>query len=415
MNKKYTNTASSDQSNKVQFEDSVDCNEIEFPSIEELQELNEEPQELVLNASKDELALESLIPEVTLGIDLGDRKHRICVLNQLGVIVEEYSIENDPMAFAALASKYPNARYVMEVGTHSPWISSLLGSMNCQVIVGNARKLKAISTHERKCDELDARTLAKIGRMDTSLLYPVQHISQEALQDRLVISSRENLVNERKRLIQSVRGSVKSMGIRIESGSAPVLPNVARRSLADHPQVLATLEPTLKVIEALNDSIGELDLQIEKLSLEKYPQTEVLRQVAGVGPITALAFALAIEDPNRIDITRNVGAYLGLVPGRDQSGEVDKQLGISKTGNPYVRKLLVQSAQYIMGAHGPDCDLKRAGLRRAEQGKQGTKKAAKGAKKKAIVAVARKLSVLLLSLWKSGSEYEPLRNSAPTQ
>lgn len=387
-----------------------DHDEVEFPSLEELQELAQEPQQEVLNVPQGP-SLETLIPEFTIGIDLGDQRHRVCVLNQFGQIIEEIFIDNDPFALLALAKKYPNARFVMEVGTHSPWISSLLGSHNYQVIVANARKLKAIYANERKCDELDARILSKIGRMDVSLLYPVQHVSQDALKDRLIISSRENLVNERKRLIQSIRGSVKSLGIRIPAGTASTIPKVVRITLADEPDVLASLEPTLKVIEQLNDSIRELDNKIETISIEKYPATEILRQVSGVGPITALAFVLAIEDPNRIDVTRNVGAYLGLVPGRDQSGEIDKQLGISKTGNPYVRKLLVQCAQYIMGAHGVDCDLRRAGLRKAEQGKDKNKKGAKEAKKKAIVAVARKLSVLLLSLWKSGEEYEPLRNA----
>ena len=205
-------------------------------------------------------------------------------------------------------------------------------------------------------------------------------MSQDALKDRLIISSRENLVNERKRLIQSVRGSVKALGRRIET---------------------------------MNQSISELDGKLKELSAEKYPATQILQQVTGVGPVTAIAFVLAIEDPNRIDETRNVGAYFGLAPGRDQSGESDPQKGISKTGNPYIRKLLTQCAQYIMGAHGPECDLRNYGQRRAAKGGE-TKKAAKGAKKKAVTAVARKLGVLLLTLWKTGATYEPLRHSTKT-
>jgi transposase len=355
-------------------------------------------------------ALCSEIPLETIGIDLGDRSHRICIMDRLGFVSQESAITNDRLALAQLAGKHPEARFVMEVGTHSPWISALLRELGCEVIVGNARKLKAISEHERKCDELDARTLAKIGRMDVDLLYPINHVSQDALRDRLIISSRENLVNERKRLIQSVRGSVKALGMRIESCCAEVLPTRARTALADDQRVLETLEPSLKCIETMNQSISELDRKLADLSAEKYPVTKILQQVAGVGPITAIGFVLAIEDPDRIDETRNIGAYFGLVPGRDQSGESDPQRGISKTGNPYIRKLLTQCAQYILGAHGPDCDLRRFGLRHAAKGGE-TKKAAKGAKKKAITAVARKLAVLLLSLWKSGATYEPLRHS----
>jgi len=353
------------------------------------------------------------IPVETIGIDLGDKAHRVCIVDRLGNITLEKSLDNNHLALTQLASEHREARFVMEVGTHSPWISALLRELECEVIVGNSRKLKAISQHERKCDELDARTLAKIGRMDVDLLYPINHVSQEALKDRLIISSRENLVEQRKSLIQSVRGCVKALGLRIESCGAEVLPARTRTTLSENLDVLESLEPTLKCIEAMNQSINELDAKLMKLSAEKYPATKILQQVAGVGPITAIAFVLAIEDPHRIEETRNVGAYFGLVPGRDQSGESDPQKGISKTGNPYIRKLLTQCAQYIMGAHGPDCDLRNYGLRRAAKGGE-TKKAAKGAKKKAITAVARKLGVLLLSLWKSGGTYEPLRHSTKT-
>lgn len=358
--------------------------------------------------------LQAKIPEYTVGIDLGDLRHRICVNDRLGLITEERAMDNTELAFRALAAQYPRARFVIEVGTHSPWISSLLRELGCEVIVGNARKLKAISEHERKCDELDARTLAKLGRMDIDLLYPIQHINQASLKDRLIISTRENLVKQRKCLVQSVRGSVKPVSSRIAPCCVEVFPGLARKDLADQPDILATIEHTLKVIDSLNESIKQLDAQIEKISLEKYPVTQQLRQVPGVGPITALAFVLAIEDPRRIDRTREVGAYLGLVPGRDQSGDCDPQKGISKTGNPYLRKLLTQCAQYILGAHGPDSDLRQFGLRRAHRCGD-TRKSARGAKKKAITAVARKLAVLLLSLWKSGEDYQPFRNAQPVQ
>lgn len=353
--------------------------------------------------------LAALIPEITVGIDLADTKHQVCVLNQLGHVEQEFAIPNNSDSIGSLAHRFPNARFVMEVGTHSPWISAQLREMNCEVLVGNARKLKAISEHERKCDELDARTLAKIGRMDTDLLYPINHVTQDALKDRLVISSRETLVDQRKRLVQSVRGSVKALGLRIEGCSPEVFPRRVRVALVAESELFDTLEPILQAIEKMTEGIRKLDRKLSKLSAEKYPITQLLQRIQGVGPITAIAFVLAVEDPSRIDGTRNIGAYFGLVPGRDQSGDCDKQLGISKTGNPYIRKLLVQCAQYILGAHGPDCDLKRFGERRAGKSGEG-KRSAKGAKRKAIVAVARKLAVLLLSLWKSGQDYEPFRH-----
>lgn len=169
--------------------------------------------------------------------------------------------------------------------------------------------------------------------------------------------------------------------------------------------LLKAIEPVLGSIEAINCSIGELDSQIEQLATGKYTEAARLRQVPGVGPVTSLAFVLAIEDPSRIATTRDIGAYLGLVPRRDQSGDSDKSLGISKTGNTYVRTLLAQCAQHILGPHGPDSDLRRFGLQLAERG-------GRAAKKKAIVAVARKLAVIMLSLWKSGQEYRALREPA---
>jgi len=350
------------------------------------------------------------IPVETIGIDLGDKSHRVCIVDRLGNITMEKALDNNRLALTQLASEHREARFVMEVGTHSPWISALFRELGCEVIVGNSRKLKAISQHERKCDELDARTLAKIGRMDVDLLYPINHVSQDALKDRLIISTRENLVDQRKSLIQSIRGSVKALGLRIDSCGAAVFPARTRTILSDNRDVLETIEPTLKCIETMNESISELDAKLAKLSAEKYPATQILQQVAGVGPVTAIAFVLAIEDPNRIDDPRNVGAYFGLAPGRDQSGESDPQQKITKTGNPYMRKLLTQCAQYIMGAHGPECDLRTYGMRRAAKGGE-TKKAAKGAKKKAITAVARKLAVLLLTLWRTGATYEPVRHS----
>lgn len=301
-----------------------------------------------------------------------------------------------------MVKPYPGARVAIEVGTHSPWISRHLLAEGCEAFVANARKLRAIYQNERKCDELDAKMLAKIARLDPELLHPVTHVSEQAMTDRLVLGAREQLVEHRKALIQSVRSSVKSLGHRIGSCSSQSFAKKARETLDSEPGVMRALEPMLAAIESMTKSIRELDGQIERLGSEDYEVTQQFRQITGVGPVTALAFVLAVEDPHRIGRTRDIGAYFGIVPARDQSGGTDKSLGISKTGNAYLRKLLVQCAQYILGAHGPDCDLRRFGLRLAERG-------GKAHKKKAIVAVARKLAVLMLSLWKSGEDYQPER------
>jgi transposase len=147
---------------------------------------------------------------------------------------------------------------------------------------------------------------------------------------------------------------------------------------------------------------------IEQLCQEHYPETHHLRQVSGVGPITALAYVLTLDDPDRFRKSREVAPALGLVPKRDQSGDRDPQLRITKTGDSYLRRLLVGSAQYILGPFGPDCDLRRWGLKLAQRG-------GKNAKKRAVVAVARKLAVLLHHLWVTGEVYDPFYHSHPDQ
>jgi len=141
--------------------------------------------------------------------------------------------------------------------------------------------------------------------------------------------------------------------------------------------------------------------QVKKISEEKYPETELLRAIKGVGPITALAFVLILEDPERFSKSRQVGSFIGLTPSRDQSGEIDKQLRITKAGNPLLRRLLVGAAQYILGPFGEACDLRRFGLKLSARG-------GKNAKRRAVVAVARKLTVLLYRLWRHGEIYGPL-------
>jgi transposase len=348
--------------------------------------------------------MKNQIPQIIIGIDLGDTKHRYHVLDQAGNEVQRGSIPNNGAALSQLARKYPDARVAIEVGTHSPWISRHLTAEGCEVFVANARKLRAIYENERKCDELDAKMLAKIARLDPELLHPVTHISAQAMTDRLALSGREQLVEARKRLIQSVRSLVKSLGHRIESCSSNRFPKAAREALGAEEGVMRAIEPMLTAIESIGASIRQLDEEIDRLGAESYPEARQLQQIVGVGPITALAFVLAVEDPRRLEKTRDIGAYLGIVPRRDQSGATDKSLGITKAGNAYVRRLLVQCAQYILGAHGPDCELRRFGLKLASRG-------GKAHKKKAMVAVARKLAVLMLSLWKSGEDYRPERDS----
>ena len=307
----------------------------------------------------------------------------------------------------ALSSAFPGARIAMEVGTHSPWISRLLEEAGHEVLVANARKLRAIYTNDRKCDELDARMLARLGRVDPNLLHPIRHGSEQSQRDLVLIKMRSSLVKRRVDLISSIRCSLKSLGVRLPSPSTPCFAKAARATLRhEEPELLASIEPCLASLDALTESIRAYDCKIAEAAQSRHPVTEVLRQVAGVGPVTALCFVLTIEDPRRFARTRDVGAYLGLTPRRDQSGGTERELPITKAGNRQLRTLLVQAAQYIMGNFGPDCELRRFGESLVARG-------GKAAKKRAVIAVARKLAVLLLALWKTKGPYEPFHREEP--
>ena len=335
---------------------------------------------------------------ITIGLDLGERRHRFCALNQRGEVVEEGSLANDRSSLARLTARYHGALAVMEAGAHSPWVSRYLEELGFEVIVSNPRKVRAIYQHERKSDQRDALMLARIGRMDPSLLYPVRHGSEQAQQDLLRIKLRDSLVRARVALINSVRFSLKSLGYAVRNPSSERFHKVAMESLPE--EVREMIAPSVHAVAELSARIAVLEREINVLARTKYPQTTWLQQIPGVGPLTALYFVLKIEDPKRFNNVRDVGAYAGLCPRRDQSGESDPQLRISKRGDAYLRRLLVSAAQYILGPFGPKSALREYGLMLAADGTA-------RARKRAVVAVARKLCVLLLSLWKNNSRYEP--------
>lgn len=336
---------------------------------------------------------------ITIGMDLGDKTNFVCVLDKTANVKQSKSIDNNIESIKKYFMKYKGATVAIEAGTHSPWISRLLGSIGCNVLVGNPRKLRSIWESDNKTDLRDAEMLARIARFDPNLLYPIQHKGEQAQVDLALLHSRDLLVRTRSSQINHVRGTVKSFGERLPSCSTECFHNKAIPHIPE--QLQQSLEPVLQLIAQTNAQIKALDKEIERISNERYPETELLRRVKGVGPITALAFVLIVEDPGRFEKSRQIGPYLGLTPRRDQSGEMDKQLRITKAGSSFVRKLLINSAQYILGPFGEDCNLQRFGLRLASRG-------GKNAKRKAVVAVGRKLAVLLHRLWKYGEIYKPL-------
>jgi transposase len=338
----------------------------------------------------------------TVGMDIGDRYSQLCILDEQGEILEQGRIATTQRGVTNRFEGLPSVRVVIEASTHSPWIAQQLESYGHEVIVANPRRVALIYAEHTKSDEIDAETLARLGRLDPKLLRPIVHRKGQTLKDRALLRSRGVLVRSRGRLISHVRGVVKIHGHRLPSCGADAFAKKQCQALPG--DLREALMPLLEMIESMTREIRAYDRKIEELSENEYPETALLRAVTGVGPITALSFVVTIEDPGRFAKSRSVGSYLGLRPRRWQSGEVDQQMRITKAGDKEMRQLLVGSAHYILGPFGPDCDLRRFGMRLAGRG-------GKAAKKRAVVAVARKLAVLLHRLWVTGETYEPLRRA----
>ncbi len=339
----------------------------------------------------------------TIGLDLGDRNAVYYNLESDGESLGEGKLRMTHEALERHFGSLEPSRIAIETGTHSPWVSRLLEKCGHQVIVANSRELRMIYGSHKKTDKTDAEMLARIARADPKLLKPIQHRSSDAQASLAILRARDSLVRARTSLVNHLRGAVKSAGGRITGCTTHT---IHKKALEQVPEPLQ--RALLSVIESIGKLSAEIrayDKTIEKLCEEKYPETRSLKQVAGVGSLTALAFVLIVEDPRRFSKSRKVGAYLGLTPRLDDSSGREPELRISKRGDAFLRRLLVSSAHYVLGPFGPDTDLQRFG-------KALEKRGAKNAKKRAVIAVSRKLSVLLHHLWLTGELYEPLYNTA---
>ena len=339
---------------------------------------------------------------VTWGLDVSDQWTEICRLDEDGSLRHE-RVRTRPAAYRERFLTEPPAQVVLEAGTHSPWITWLLAELGHEVVVAQPRRLRLITESVNKTDRRDAEWLARLGRSDLKLVAPIHVRPRAAQADLSRLRARDSLVSVRTALINTVRGLTKPCGIHLPGCSAEAF---AKRVAALIPEDLApALQPLLAEIESLTARIRSMERGLAQLSAERYPATERLRQVKGVGPITALAYVLTLDDPRRFARSREVGPYLGLTPRRAASGERDPQLRITRAGDHQLRRLLVLAAHCILN-RGPECDLKRLGQQLVARG-------GRHAKKRAVVAVARKLAVLLHRLWVSGKAYQPLRRAAP--
>jgi transposase len=347
-------------------------------------------------------SVKKLTGKVTVGIDLGDRSSRYCMLDQTGEVISEGALATTRKGLNQIFGAMASSRVAIEVGAHSPWVSRHLKGLGHEVIVANARKVRLITESTRKNDRMDARTLARLARVDPALLSPIRHRGEQAQVDLMCIRARAALVEARTMLINAARGLAKSYGDRLQKCDAQAVDESLSEQLSE--ALRPALTPLLAQIRMLSEQIEAYDQQIQRMARERYPEAALLMQIKGVGPLIALTYMLTVDDPWRFRKSREAGCYIGLRPRQRQSGGRNPEMHISKEGDRYLRKLLVQGAHYILGPFGPDTDLRRWGLRLASRG-------GKNAKKRARIAVARKLAVLLHTLWVTGEVYEPLRVS----
>jgi transposase len=340
---------------------------------------------------------------ITLGLDLGDRSSRFAVLDTDAHHLGEGSVATTREAMQDFFTALPTARVILEVGTHSPEVSRAGATGAHEVVLANPRRVRLISAAVHQSDRIDAVTLVRLGRSDPALLSPIRHRGETAQADLGQLRARVALVRTRTLLINLVQGTVKATGYRVPSSTARTFALRARTAL--QPALAPALASVVETIAHLTEQIAAADRAIAVLACERYPETARLRQIAGVGPITALCYVLTLEDPTRFAGSRSVGAYLGLCPRESQSGDRSPQLRITKAGDAMLRRLLATSAHYVLGPFGPDTDLRRWGLALPARG-------GANAKKRPVVTVARKLATLLHHFWVTDVVYQPLRQAA---
>ena len=336
---------------------------------------------------------------VVAGIDLGDKHSHVCLIDLGGNVVERKKLRTSPAAFERYFGGWASIRVVLEAGTHANWVYRLLKRLEHEPLMADTHRLALITHSLSKDDRTDAQRLAELGLRMPQMLNAVQPCSLAIQCDRAVLKARETLVETRTKLINTARGTVKSFGERLPASSSEAFAKKARPQLPD--DLRDALEPLLEVIQHVSDEIRSYDKRIEKLGAEKYPATKRLRSIRGVGPVTALAFVLNLDnDPQRLRRSRDAGPRMGLRPKRRDSGQRSPELSITKSGDRMLRQLLVLCSQYILGHHGEDSLLRRWGLGLAARG-------GPTAKRKAVVATARKLAVLMHALWRQGVDFDP--------
>ena len=345
----------------------------------------------------------STVTSPTIGLDLGDKFSEVCVLDAQHKVRRRDRIKTDPVSFEELFRGYSGATVVFEVGSQSRWVQPLARRTGLRAIAADPRQLALITRSQKKTDARDAYILARAGQGLPELLNPVEHRSESVHADLSLMRTREMLVDQRTQIVCRIRGLAKASGHKITGCTATYFFRTARPQVPTHLE--AACAPLFVILKTIHEQLLAIHKQMKQLVRDKYPFVDRLMTIPSVGLRTALTFALTVEDPGRIRGTRDVGAYFGVTPRKKESGNSAPQLGITKTGDTHVRRLLVLCAHHLL-ARGKDCRLKRWGSALCERG-------GRNAKKRAIVAVARKLAIHLLAVWRSGETYD-MRRGVPS-
>jgi transposase len=284
---------------------------------------------------------------LTIGMDLGYKTSRFCVIDKAGEMVSEGGLATTGKAISEKFAGLKRSRIAIEVGTHSPWVTRLLVELGHEVIVANPRQLKLITESSRKSDRVDAQTLAHLARIDPALLRPIRHRSERAQRDLMVVRARAALVQARTSLVNTARGLAKAIGERLPKvdAEAPDMEDASGlpRSLRE------ALRPLLETVEHLTAKIKAADKQIERLARTEYPETELLMQVSGVRPLIALTFVLT-------------GGRQGQIPEKPGC----RLLFRAEAATPRLGRTTAAVADHQRGEHVPACASGKGGAVHSE-------------------------------------------------
>jgi transposase len=320
-----------------------------------------------------------------VAIDLHDEYSQICVMNDSREVLAEAKVPTTRAALSDFFSQRASARVVFEAGPHSLWVSELLTELTHEPMVCHPRRVRLIAESRNKNDRVDAELLARLSLSDLELIKPIQQRSRDTLGERSIVRTRAALVQTQKQLRTMLRGLVKPFGVRLPRAKKKALLEAADTELP--PMVRKSVDALLATLATVGEQIRELDKEVERLA-DQHAAAARLQTIPGVGPLVAITFIYAIEDPARF-AAKDVGPYTGLTPSnRSSAGKKLSPKDRARPGDPYLRSLLVQSAWTLLNSRSQS-DLAQWG--RGLLDRIGSKKAP--------IAVARKLATLMHHVW----------------